>query len=80
MSDVIYKFRGKDVTEKVLAKVEDVIAIIEHQLNAPHDEARQLFYDSEIYKNVLESETGLWAQTAEYIADHYFEEIGIKNR
>ena len=79
MDEKRYLFRGKDVTENVLEKIDDVYAVNSRQLNVSLKDAEMLFNDSEIYKNVLESETGLWAQSAEYIADHYFEEIGIKS-
>lgn len=79
MDEKRYLFRGKDVTENVLEKIDEVYAVISRQLNVSLKDAEMLFNDSEIYKNVLESETGLWAQSAEYIADHYFEEIGIKS-
>lgn len=32
------------------------------------------FYKSETYKTLQETENGLWAESAEYIADRYYEE------
>ena len=33
-----------------------------------------LFYCSETYKTLQQTENALWAESAEYIADRYFEE------
>ena len=32
------------------------------------------FHKSEMYKTLQETENGLWAESAEYIADRYYEE------
>lgn len=34
------------------------------------------FYKSETYKTLQETENGLWAESAEYITDRYYEEVG----
>lgn len=39
------------------------------------EEAVLRFYKSETYKTLQETENGLWAESAEYIADRYYEEI-----
>lgn len=38
--------------------------------------SQTLFYKSETYKTLQETENGLWAESAEYIADRYYEEQG----
>ena len=38
------------------------------------EEAVVRFYKSETYKTLQETENGLWAESAEYIADRYYEE------
>lgn len=38
-----------------------------------------LFYHSETYKTLQETENAFWAESAEYIADRYFEEMDIDN-
>ena len=38
------------------------------------EEAVLRFYKSETYKTLQETENGLWAESAEYIADRYYEE------
>ena len=35
---------------------------------------RKSLNDMEIYKTLQETENGLWAESAEYIADRYYEE------
>ena len=38
------------------------------------EKALMLFYHSETYKTLQNTENGLWAESAEFIADRYFEE------
>ena len=75
----IYKFRGRDITEKFNAMVDSVVAVLVKQLNIPEEDARQMFLDSKTFSDLENTETGFWAGTPEYIVDYYFEEIGIKN-
>lgn len=35
-----------------------------------------LFYNSKTYEVLQQVENGLWAESAEYIADRYYEERG----
>ena len=43
-------------------------------MNIDFIEAMQKFYSSDTYKTLQNTENGLWAESAEYIADRYFEE------
>ena len=38
------------------------------------NEAVMLFYKSETYKTLQQTENVLWAESPEYIADRYFDE------
>ena len=40
-------------------------------------DAAMKFYTSETYKTLQQTENGLWAESAEYIADRYYEEMGL---
>ena len=42
------------------------------------EEAVLRFYKSETYKTLQQTENGLWAESAEYIADQYYEEVGCE--
>ena len=43
-------------------------------MNLSFEEAVMLFYHSETYKILQETENALWAESAEYIVDRYLEE------
>lgn len=48
--------------------------IITGTFSISFEEAVLRFYKSETYKTLQETENGLWAESAEYIADRYYEE------
>ena len=67
MPEKIYSFNGKDITMNIC---------IQEHFHIAFEEAVLLFYKSETYKTLQETENGLWAESAEYIADRYYEEQG----
>ncbi len=74
MNEAIYTFNGKDITMNVFLQIRAVIDIMQEQMNIDFIEAMQKFYSSDTYKTLQNTENGLWAESAEYIADRYFEE------
>ncbi|MGM9526693.1 MAG: hypothetical protein ACI3U1_10555 [Peptococcaceae bacterium] len=74
MHDVIYTFNGKDITMNMCIQIHAVIKVIQKQLQITFYEALALFYRSETYKIMQNTENALWAESAEYIADQYFAE------
>lgn len=42
------------------------------QLNISFEDAMMLFYHSETYKTLQNTENTLWAESPEYIVDQYF--------
>ena len=77
MNKVIYTFNGKDITMNVFLQIRAVIDIMQEQMNIDFLEALKKFYSSDTYKTLRNTENGLWAESAEYIADRFFEEKGI---
>lgn len=77
MNDVIYTFNGKNITMNVCIQIRAVLDIMQRELNIDFVEAIDRFYSSETYLTLRNTENGLWAESAEYIADRYFEEMGI---
>ena len=69
MPEKIYSFNGKDITM-------NVVKLLQERFHIAFEEAVVLFYKSETYKTLQETENGLWAESAEYIADRYYEEQG----
>lgn len=74
MSDVIYTFNGKDITLNMCIQIRAVANVLMERLQIPFEEALMLFYHSETYKTLQNTENALWAESAEFIADRYFEE------
>lgn len=74
MSDVIYVFNGKDITMNVCIQIRAVIKLLQEKLGLGFEEAAMVFYKSETYKILQNTENALWAESAEYIMDRYLEE------
>lgn len=74
MNDMIYMFRGKDITMNVCLQIRAVADILQEKLSISFEDALMRFYHSETYKTLQETENALWAESAEYIADRYFDE------
>lgn len=77
MNDVIYTFNGKDITMNICIQIRAVVDLIQEQMQVSFEEAMMMFYHSDTYKILQETENALWAESAEYIADRYFEEANI---
>ena len=72
MPEKIYSFNGKDITMNVCIQIRAVVKLLQERFHIAFEEAVVLFYKSETYKTLQETENGLWAESAEYIADRYF--------
>ena len=73
-----YTFNGKDITLNVCIQIRDVIQVLKEHYHIGFEEALMRFYKSETYKTLQQTENCLWAESAEYMADRYFEEFGEK--
>lgn len=74
MTDVVYTFKGKDITMNICIQIRAVIHLIQERFNVTFEEAMMMFYYSNTYKILQNTENALWAESPEYIADRYFEE------
>ena len=74
MPEMIYSFNGKDITMNVCIQIRNVLKLLQQHYHIGFEEAALKFYQSETYKTLQETENGLWAESAEYIADRYYEE------
>lgn len=75
MNDAIYTFCGKDITMNVCIQIRAVVVdLLQEKMNISFEEAVMLFYHSETYKILQETENALWAESAEYIVDRYLDE------
>lgn len=78
MTERIYSFNGKDITINVCIQIRDVLKILQNHFKISFEEAVIRFYKSETYKTLQQTENGLWAESAEYIADRYYDEVGCE--
>ena len=72
MPEMIYSFNGKDITMNVCIQIRDVLKLLQQHFHISFEEAALKFYKSETYKTLQETENGLWAESAEYIADRLY--------
>ena len=79
MRDVIYTFNGKDIIMNMCIQIRAVIKVIQERLQITFQDALVLFYRFETYKVLRNTDNVLWAESAEYIADRYFEERQTKS-
>lgn len=75
MPENIYSFNGKDITMNVCIQIRDVVKLLQGYYQISFEDAVLRFYRSETYKVLQETENGLWAESAEYIADRYYDEV-----
>ena len=76
--DGIYFFNGKDITMNMCIQIRHVIYIIKEKSHLSFPDATLAFYQSQTYKTLQNTENTLWAESAEYIADRYYEELEAK--
>lgn len=69
-----YFFYGKDITMNMCIQIRDVIDIIQGITGMGFPDALLSFYQSKTYAALQNTENTLWAESAGYIADRYFEE------
>lgn len=74
MSEGIYFFNGKDITMNVCIQIRDTIRIIMERTGLSFPDATAAFYHSNTSTTLQNTENALWAESAGYIADRYFEE------
>ena len=69
-----YFFNRKDITMNICIQIRDVVDIIQEKTGMNFSDAMVAFYHSRTYKALQNTENTLWAESAGYIADRYFEE------
>lgn len=74
MAEGKYFFNGKDITMNMCIQIRDVVDIIQDETGMNFPDAMVAFYHSKTYKVLQNTENALWAESAGYIADRYFEE------
>ena len=67
-------YNGQDVTLDITLKIEQVVRIIAEQRQSSFDDAYRSFIKTNTYRALQDTSSLMWAESAEYIANRYFEE------
>ena len=69
-----YYYKGKNLTSLILTKTEHVASIIADKDGRSFEDSYRDFLLSRAYRNLVDTETLLWGESAEFIADDYYRE------
>ena len=69
-----YVYKGQDITLDLLMKTENVVRLISEKTGCAFDDCLLAFTASRTYRSLQNTETQMWAESAEFIADEYFRE------
>ncbi|MDR1264027.1 MAG: hypothetical protein LBK42_00285 [Propionibacteriaceae bacterium] len=75
MSEDRLVYKGQDITLDVTMKIEHVVRIIARRRSMTFDDAYTSFVATRAHEALQKPASLMWAESAEYIADRYFEEI-----
>lgn len=76
----IYFFNGKDITMNMVIQIRAILDEPQDRLDITFTEAVRRFYNSKTYVILQNTENGLWAESAQFIVDEYFEELEEQKR
>ena len=74
MNEVEYLYKGKNITTLILSKIEHVVGLLAEREDKSFDECYPEFVSSRAYQNLINTDTLLWGESAEYILDDYLQE------
>ena len=69
-----YSFNNQDITIDILMKMEEVTRILTELLKKPFDEVLGMFYASKTFKALKNTESCMWAESSQFIADEFLRE------
>jgi len=67
-------YRGQDITIDVMMKIEHVVSLIAEAEQVDFDSALMLFTVTRTYQSLINTESLMWSESAEFILDEYFRE------
>jgi len=67
-------YKDQDVTVDIAMRIENVVRIVAQQQGLAFDQAYRHFTMAHTYEALQNTDSLMWAESAEYIADRYFEE------
>ena len=72
-------YRGQDITLDVMMKTEHVVTLIAETEQLTFDEALILFTKTRTYRSLMNTESLMWSESAEFILDEYLREKSASN-
>ena len=70
-----YVYRGQDITTDVIMKIEHVARLIAEKNSCDFERAYGGFIESKTYTALQNTESVMWAESAEFIVDEYIREF-----
>ena len=74
MNEEKYFYRGQNLTTLILSKIEHVVGILAENEARSFEDCYRDFLVSKTYCNLLNTNTLLWGESAEFIVDDYYRE------
>jgi len=74
MSNEDFYYKEKNITTLILTKIEHVVGIIAEKERCPFEDCYRDFLLSKTYRNLIDTETLLWGESAEFIVDEFYNE------
>lgn len=66
-----YIWNNQDITLDILMKIEHVVRILSEKLKKPCDEELSLLYKSRTFQALKNTQSEMWAESAEFIEDEF---------
>ena len=66
-----YTYHNQNITIDILMKVEQIVRILSERFGKSFDEMLGIFYASKTYQALKNTESCMWAESAEFIADDF---------
>ena len=64
-------WNNQDITLDILMKIEQVVRILSEKFKKPFDEELKDFYKSRTFRALKNTQSEMWAESAEFIADEF---------
>lgn len=75
MNVELYSYKGKNVTIPFISKIAKTCRVLEQEIGIEFKNVLPLFYGSDTYRFMKNTDNGLWLEPAGYIANEYLNEI-----
>lgn len=66
-----YIWNNQDITLDILMKIEQVVRILSEKLKKTFDEELSLLYKSRTFQALKNTQSEMWAESAEFIVDEF---------